>query len=70
MKTKRRKRSDAKDCCRRPGVHKIGDTALDSPSDAERARQQRMKREGQDERYLPMVFVTAAKAFVALGQPA
>jgi len=25
---------------------KIGDTALDSPSDAERARRERMKREG------------------------
>jgi hypothetical protein len=30
----------------RPGEIKIGDTALDSPSDAERARQERMKREG------------------------
>ena len=30
----------------RAGDIKIGDTALDSPSDAERARQQRMKREG------------------------
>ncbi len=30
----------------RSGEIKIGDTALDSPSDAERARQARMKREG------------------------
>ena len=30
----------------RTGDIKIGDTALDSPSDAERARQERMKREG------------------------
>lgn len=30
----------------RAGDIKIGDTALDSPSDAERARQERMKREG------------------------
>lgn len=30
----------------RAGGIKIGDTALDSPSDAERARQERMKREG------------------------
>ena len=30
----------------RSGDIKIGDTAIDSPSDAERARQQRMKREG------------------------
>ena len=30
----------------RAGEIKIGDTALDSPSDAERARQERMKREG------------------------
>jgi dihydrofolate reductase len=30
----------------RAGEIKIGDAALDSPSDAERARQQRMKREG------------------------
>jgi hypothetical protein len=30
----------------RSGDIKIGDTALDSPSDAERARQERMKREG------------------------
>jgi dihydrofolate reductase len=30
----------------RTGDIKIGDTALDSPSEAERARQQRMKREG------------------------
>jgi dihydrofolate reductase len=30
----------------RAGDIKIGDTAFDSPSDAERARQQRMKREG------------------------
>ena len=30
----------------RAGEVKIGDTALDSPSDAERARQERMKREG------------------------
>jgi hypothetical protein len=29
----------------RAGDIKIGDTALDSPSDAERARQERMKRE-------------------------
>ena len=28
------------------GEINIGDTALDSPSDAERARQERMKREG------------------------
>jgi dihydrofolate reductase len=32
---------------KRAGEIKIGDTALDSPSDAERARQERMKREGQ-----------------------
>ena len=31
---------------KRAGEIKIGDTALDSPSDAERARQERMKREG------------------------
>ena len=31
---------------RRAGEIKIGDTALDSPSDAERARRERMKREG------------------------
>jgi dihydrofolate reductase len=30
----------------RAGEVKVGDTALDSPSDAERARQERMKREG------------------------
>ena len=30
----------------RTGDIKIGDTGLDSPSDAERARQERMKREG------------------------
>ena len=30
----------------RAGEIKIDDTALDSPSDAERARQERMKREG------------------------
>jgi dihydrofolate reductase len=30
----------------RAGEVKIGDTALDSPSDAERARRERMKREG------------------------
>jgi hypothetical protein len=30
----------------RAGAIKIGDTALDSPSDAERARRERMKREG------------------------
>jgi hypothetical protein len=30
----------------RAGAIKIGDTALDSPSDAERARQARMMREG------------------------
>jgi dihydrofolate reductase len=30
----------------RAGAIKIGDTALDAPSDAERARQERMKREG------------------------
>jgi dihydrofolate reductase len=30
----------------RAGEIKIGDTALDSPSDAERARRERMKREG------------------------
>ena len=30
----------------RTGDIKIGDAALDSPSDAERARQERMKREG------------------------
>ena len=30
----------------RAGDIKIGDTALESPSDAERARQERMKREG------------------------
>ena len=30
----------------RTGDVNIGDTALDSPSDAERARQERMKREG------------------------
>ena len=30
----------------RTGDIKIGDTALDSPSDAEGARQERMKREG------------------------
>ncbi len=30
----------------RVGQIKIGDTALDSPSDAERARRERMKREG------------------------
>ena len=30
----------------RAGGIEIGDTALDSPSDAERARQERMKREG------------------------
>jgi dihydrofolate reductase len=30
----------------RDGDIKIGDTALDSPSDAERARRERMKREG------------------------
>jgi dihydrofolate reductase len=30
----------------RAGAVKIGDTALDAPSDAERARQERMKREG------------------------
>jgi hypothetical protein len=28
------------------GEIKIGDTAFDSPSDAERARRERMKREG------------------------
>ena len=32
--------------CERAGEIKIGDTALDSPSDAERARRERMKREG------------------------
>jgi hypothetical protein len=30
----------------RAGAIKFGDTAADSPSDAERARQERMKREG------------------------
>ena len=30
----------------RAGEIRIGDTALDSPSDAERARRERMKREG------------------------
>jgi hypothetical protein len=30
----------------RAGEIKIGDTAFDSPSDAERARRERMKREG------------------------
>jgi hypothetical protein len=30
----------------RDGEIKIGDTALDSPSDVERARRERMKREG------------------------
>ena len=30
----------------RAGEITLGDTALDSPSDAERARQERMKREG------------------------
>ena len=30
----------------RDGEVKIGDTALDSPSDAERARRERMNREG------------------------
>jgi dihydrofolate reductase len=30
----------------RDGEIKIGDTAVDSPSDAERARRERMKREG------------------------
>jgi hypothetical protein len=30
----------------RDGEIKIGDTALDSPSDAERARRERMEREG------------------------
>jgi len=30
----------------RAGEIKIGDTALDSPSDAERARRERLKREG------------------------
>jgi hypothetical protein len=30
----------------RSGDIKIGDTALDSPSDAERARRERMQREG------------------------
>jgi RibD domain-containing protein len=34
----------------RTGDIKIGDTALDSPSDAERARQEPMKREGENER--------------------
>jgi hypothetical protein len=31
---------------RRNGEIRIGDTALDSPSDAERARRARIKREG------------------------